>query len=351
MNPVKTALLALFFALSCHISNAQSITGVWKGSINNQKVEVKIIQQGDILTGSSYYYGNKGSYRRFSIRGYFDPNTNAVTWWDDELLEDQGRGGSDPMLLVADFNCPGDGTMSLEGQSSSADQPNEKKGSLDLSKSDETQFPDEWDFVIDNYTLGANNPDIIDSIGRLSKSKKTRVPERAPEMETVTNKEIPVLPEPQNRMVVIPSLPDKNIETADRPVLVYEPINIETKFIERKKVLTKEILVTGDSVELRFYDNAEVDGDSITLFLNGKMIFTHIKLGNASHVIKLAVSDLAEDNELIMVAENLGSIPPNTAYMLAIVSGERFEAYLSSTEEASAMIRLKKPLPTESSQQ
>ena len=72
------------------------------------------------------------------------------------------------------------------------------------------------------------------------------------------------------------------------------------------------------------------------------MIFTHIKLGNVSHVIKLSVADLAEDNELIMVAENLGSIPPNTAYMLAIVSGERYEAYLSSTEEASAMIRLRK---------
>ena len=73
------------------------------------------------------------------------------------------------------------------------------------------------------------------------------------------------------------------------------------------------------------------------------MIFTHIKLSNLSHSIKLAVADLEDDNELTMVAENLGSIPPNTAYMLAIVSGERYEAYLSSTEEASAMIRLKKP--------
>ena len=233
--------------------------------------------------------------------------------------------------------------MSLEGQSSPADQPNEKNGSIDLSKSDETQFPDEWDFVIDNYTLGANDPNLIDSIGRLSKAKKTKAPERVPEVETVINKETAILPEPQKGMVVIPEVPEKNIEATERPVIVYEPVNMEAKFIERKKILTKEIPVSGDSIELRFYDNAEVDGDSITLFLNGKMIFTHIKLGYISHVIKLAVADLGDDNELIMVAENLGSIPPNTAYMLAIVSGERYEAYLSSTEEASAMIRLRKP--------
>ena len=169
MYPVKAFISAILFTFFCLSAKSQSITGVWKGSINNQKVEVKIIQQGDILTGSSYYFGSKGNFRRFSIRGYFDPTTNAVTWWDDELLEENGKPGIQPMLSVADFNCPGDGTMSLEGQTSLADQPNEKKGSIDLSKSNETQFPDEWDFVIENYTLGAIDHNIIDSIGQLAK--------------------------------------------------------------------------------------------------------------------------------------------------------------------------------------
>ncbi len=35
---------------------AQMITGTWKGRINSQKVEIKIIQKGDSLTGTSYYY-------------------------------------------------------------------------------------------------------------------------------------------------------------------------------------------------------------------------------------------------------------------------------------------------------
>jgi hypothetical protein len=44
-----------------------------------------------------------------------------------------------------------------------------------------------------------------------------------------------------------------------------------------------------------------------------------------------------------MVAENLGTIPPNTSYMVAIVNEQRFDAYLASTEGESAMIRLIKP--------
>ncbi|HEX7905670.1 MAG TPA: hypothetical protein VF487_17480, partial [Chitinophagaceae bacterium] len=55
--------------------SAQMITGVWKGRINKQKVEVKIIQQGDSLTGTSYYYESPDHYRRYSIKGYFNTAT------------------------------------------------------------------------------------------------------------------------------------------------------------------------------------------------------------------------------------------------------------------------------------
>jgi len=47
-----------------------------------------------------------------------------------------------------------------------------------------------------------------------------------------------------------------------------------------------------------------------------------------------------------MVAENLGRIPPNTAYMVAMVEDKRYEANLQSTEETSAMIKLVKPKRT-----
>jgi hypothetical protein len=63
-------------------------------------------------------------------------------------------------------------------------------------------------------------------------------------------------------------------------------------------------------------------------------------------IVKLPVNELNDTNELTMVAENLGAIPPNTAYMVAIVGEKRYEVNLSSTEETSGMIQLKRKAPS-----
>src|SRR5688572_21077186 len=92
-----------FFAL---FASAQMITGTWQGKIGGQKVELKIIQKGDSLTGTAYYYTSATTYRRYSIKGYFGEENNVV-WWDDQLLENKNGPGKNAMLSVADFNCPG----------------------------------------------------------------------------------------------------------------------------------------------------------------------------------------------------------------------------------------------------
>jgi hypothetical protein len=126
------------------------------------------------------------------------------------------------------------------------------------------------------------------------------------------------------------------------PVATTPPRTIAEKFKVREKVFATEIPVTGDSIELRFYDNAQVDGDSISLFLNNQLLFEHIRLTEQAYTIKLPTSAFADTAELVMVAENLGSIPPNTSYMVAISGGQRYEARLASTEKSSAYIRLRK---------
>jgi len=45
----------------------------------------------------------------------------------------------------------------------------------------------------------------------------------------------------------------------------------------------------------------------------------------------------------VMVAENLGTIPPNTSLMVAVVGDKQYEAHLQSTEGSSALVRLVKP--------
>lgn len=315
------------------------ITGVWKGKIGKQKAEVKIIQKGDSLTGTSYYYETGGNYRRYSIKGYFDSENNSAVWWDDQLIEEKsGRfslgSGKIAFLSRADFNCPGGDEMMLDGSAGPKEDltPN---GSVHLDKTGNSNFNDEWDFVIDNYTVGTNDPEIIDSIGMIAFHEKP-VPEEA--IVQRTPKKIPKAP--YTGMSSIPMhAEEKKITTP----IITRPLTIEEKFVTRTSKHVLDIPLAGDSIELRFYDNAEIDGDSITLFLNEKMVFQHIFLKVKPYVVKMAIKDLENTNELVMVAENLGRIPPNTSYMVAIVDEKRYEANLQSTEEVSAMIRLIKP--------
>lgn len=327
--------IATFLFLSS--LRAQQVTGVWKGKINKQKVEVKIVQNGDSLTGTSYYYASAGNYSRYSIKGYFDPNTNSVVWWDDQLIEDKsgmlGTPGKTPQLSTADFNCPGGGEMYLDGKAVPKERPS-TEGPVALTKVNGPSFSDEWDYVIDNYTLGANDPDIIDSVRLIASIPGRRKPTKEPKAPPIAQSPIP-------GMVVI-SMPPEIKEERPRPPVVSKPQTIEEKFIARRKVFTTDIPVTGDSIELRFYDNAEIDGDSISLFLNNKLLFEHIRLTDKAYTIKLPVSDMDSSNELTMVAENLGSIPPNTSFMVALVGDKRYEAKLASTENSSAVIRLLK---------
>src|SRR5215467_452407 len=96
MHAKKIPLFSLFIficLLSCFTSaSGQMITGVWRGKLDKRRVEVKIIQKGDSLTGTSYYYESASNYKRYSIKGYFDADDNSAVWWDDQLIEDKSRG-------------------------------------------------------------------------------------------------------------------------------------------------------------------------------------------------------------------------------------------------------------------
>ena len=347
---VLAKISLLFFICSFTTSSsAQMITGVWKGKINKKKAEVKLIQKGDSLVGTCYYYESETNYRRYSIKGYFDPNTHEGIWWDDQLLEEKtgkfsiNTPGKIPYLSSADFNCPGSDKMTLEGDAALKNKRESIQGPVVLEKTNETLFPDEWDFIIENYTLGANDPYYIDSVSSIvSTSVTVPVEKTIQQKESATENKEPV--KINDRVVNVDPVQVIPAQKTEQKQLTVKK-TIEEEFKIREKVIATDIPITGDSIELSFYDNAEIDGDSISLFLNNKLIFQHIRLTAAAYTIKLPVSELNETNELVMVAENLGSIPPNTSYMLAIVDNKRYEAMLKSTEESSAVIKLTKRSP------
>ncbi len=148
-----------------------------------------------------------------------------------------------------------------------------------------------------------------------------------------------------------PPPPDSTVKSTRDSAVVAAPepdkdsLRLVESFARRKAVLNRELLVESDSVRLSFYDNGEIDGDSISVFVNHQLVLSHQGLEAKAFNIYLHLDSTRELTEVSMFAENLGSIPPNTALMIVTDGKNRYEVFLSSslTENATVELRRKRP--------
>jgi hypothetical protein len=84
-----------------------------------------------------------------------------------------------------------------------------------------------------------------------------------------------------------------------------------------------------------------VDGDSITLIYNDSILTTHKMLTEKPLTFWIKIKPGSERNELQMYAENLGSIPPNTALMVIYDGNKRYEVNIKSTEKTNGSVSFK----------
>lgn len=117
---------------------------------------------------------------------------------------------------------------------------------------------------------------------------------------------------------------------------------VENQFKERENEVSDEIEVNSDSLKVDFYDNGEVDGDSISVFFNKELLAFSQKLSTRSVHFDLVLDSSKDVNELSMFADNLGSIPPNTALMIVNDGKKRYEIRLSSNLQKNATVRIKR---------
>ncbi|MBL7733067.1 MAG: PKD domain-containing protein [Chitinophagaceae bacterium] len=133
----------------------------------------------------------------------------------------------------------------------------------------------------------------------------------------------------------------KQIEVFLPDTAVAEPVSMVAPTIpipkvpdglqKRAKDLARIIEVSGDSITISLYDNGMIDGDSITLLYNEEIIAAKQVLTSKPLILRLPVDRSKSSNDLIMYAENLGSIPPNTALMIVYDGEKRYQVSISST--------------------
>ena len=89
----------------------------------------------------------------------------------------------------------------------------------------------------------------------------------------------------------------------------------------RKSEFSQIVSFKSDSLELSLYDNGEIDGDTVSVFMNGEIIMARQGLKASAIKKPIYITPGNEDFTLVLFAENLGKYPPNTG-LLVVHDGE-----------------------------
>jgi hypothetical protein len=304
---MKRILLFLTIFISFH-SFAQSVFGYWYGkanvksnsSTNNYLVEMILQPEAGHVKGIlNYFFRN--TYRSFKVKGNYNKATRELSLYNIPVTYH----GS---MANMEVDC----IMNLRGTLTVARTGSKITGQFNSLPDHRFMCPD----INFDLTL---NADI---------SKKDSVLRSMREFK-------------EAYQVWRPSLSDTLIgaNILQRKVTNYV---VEKEFKERENTIDDEIEVNADSIKVDFYDNGEIDGDSISVFFNKILLTSSQILSERAIHFNLALDSTRETNELSMFADNLGSIPPNTALMIVDDGTKKYEIRLTSSLQNNGTVRIRR---------
>lgn len=128
--------------------------------------------------------------------------------------------------------------------------------------------------------------------------------------------------------ITIAPLPEK------KPALATAPLIVRT----RENPVVKQIQTAAGEIEIKLYDNGTIDGDTVSIYHNNELVVSRAKLSETPVMYRIKLDASNRHHELIMVANNLGSIPPNTSLMIITANSKRYEIFISSSEQKNAKV-------------
>lgn len=132
------------------------------------------------------------------------------------------------------------------------------------------------------------------------------------------------------------------------PVIIAAPVvKAAANVAERKMKNEQSVYFESDSLVLTLYDNGEVDGDTVSVLMNGQIIFAKQGLTTKANSKTVYIDKSTTDTlSMVMYAESLGSIPPNTGLLIIMDGEKRYEVRFSADLQTNAAILLRRK-PTE----
>lgn len=397
--------LIFFLPIYCFslLAGAQDITGIWKGYFVSDggdyyKLEFQVAQKpGTAVTGVSYSYLDIRFYGKATMTGSFTKTNNIFNIREIKTVEVKSSLGGATCIMNYNFEYSRSGKEEyLEGTYLGKYESKYKNapagswgdcggGKVFLRKVATSDFYVE-PFLRDRNT---NKPVIINKAPEKKDSIKTPVkkpvvinkppvkkdtvvrkplvvtkpPVKKPDTKPVVVTKPPVK-KPDSKPVVVTKPPVKKPVVTVNPPVIKKPVTDSVSIVKkpitdnnttkpvvnipvpsvlksRSNELVKTLVVTDPDVKVSLYDNGEIDDDTISVYLDKKLVLSSKRLTTAPLVVNLKMDEDNAEHELVMVAENLGRIPPNTSLMIVESGEQRFEVRITSTEQKNAVVRFK----------
>ena len=151
------------------------------------------------------------------------------------------------------------------------------------------------------------------------------------------------IPVPVVKKTSPPPVTVVTVKAAPKPIPINVAVAAPIDFGKRKIEIIDRLSIFSDSLQFTLYDNGFVDGDTVSIILNGKTIVSRQGLStNAFTKTIYLTPDMGDSVQIIMYAENLGSIAPNTGLMILNYDKQRREVRFSGDLSKNAAITLRR---------
>ena len=326
---------------------SQDLTGVWTGLLEtggkDLPYEIVINNNHGKLTGYSLTVFNIDGIENVGIKAIrLKENQGSIYIEDDKLIYNNYISTSRRIKLIGEmFLRVHDTVMTLKGPFRTRSLDLREKGSppvegtITLKK---LNTPQETKLI---STLEEMN--LLSTLAFMQPEKPVAKPEikndvaAAPvKKEKPARKKKPV-DEPEKEISKVPAV----ITKAERKEPASDTVKAAADLATRETKVIQNVFFKSDSLVLKLYDHGVIDGDTVSVVLNGKVIAARQGLKGKPIISVIHVTpELGDSLLLVMYAESLGSIPPNTGVLVVQDGDDRYEIRFEGTKQKSSAILL-----------
>ena len=345
----RILILTFIFLSGGLAAQSQDLTGIWRGYFITEmgeqyKLEFQVMQNpSHAVTGVSYSYLDVRFYGKATMSGHYIKNIKEFRIQEIKTVEVKSTTGGGTCIMNYKFHFVRSGNEEfLEGSylGKSEDRLNPENngkwgdcggGKVFLRRVTTSEFYVE-PFLRDRPIV--RKPPVNNRKPAIKKPADQKTNPIVKNKDAQKQKDDPVkkIEEPASKEPVKKEVAKTQVEIP--PILK-----------SRENTLVKTFVVSVNEITVKLYDNGVIDDDSISIYLDKKLVLSNKRLSTVPLTVTFKLNDDEQEHELVMVAENLGRIPPNTSLMIVNAGEERYQVHITSTDQKNAVVRFiyKKP--------